>query len=154
MRYAGGWTVMVATLILVTQARAGVLDGMADRLSDRLGRAVENKVGRSGEQAVDEVFEETDDAIDCVADAPGCKAKPAASAPADEASVKCTGTDKACLRQAKTNGQKVEIVDEDPDTVRCSADDTACLRRARKSGQKVELTGGRSRAGRNRRAEK
>jgi len=135
------WAMIVATLVVMSHAQAGVLDGMADRLGDRLGRAVEDGVGRSGEKAVNKTFDKTEDAVNCVAGDPGCKAKPEASAPADEASMRCTTTDQACLRQAKANGQKVEIVDEDAlDTVRCSTEDTACLQRARKSGKKVELT--------------
>jgi len=55
-------------------------------------------------------------------------------------SVKCVITDSSCLKQAKTQGKKVEIVDEaDLDTLRCSVSDGDCLKRAKSLGKKVEI---------------
>lgn len=49
-------------------------------------------------------------------------------------------TDPACLKQAKAQGKKVEIVDEaDLDMLRRSISDPGCLKRAKSMGKKVEI---------------
>ena len=49
-------------------------------------------------------------------------------------------TDPGCLKQAKAQGKKVEIVDEaDLDTLRCASTDTDCLKRAKSMGKKVDI---------------
>jgi hypothetical protein len=54
--------------------------------------------------------------------------------------VKCLATDTGCLKQAKAQGKKVEVVDEaDLDTLRCATTDTECLKRAKSMGKKVEI---------------
>jgi hypothetical protein len=54
--------------------------------------------------------------------------------------MKCVLADTGCLKQAKTQGKKVEIVDEaELDTLRCTATDAECLKRAKSAGKKVEI---------------
>jgi hypothetical protein len=54
--------------------------------------------------------------------------------------VKCVVTDTACLKSAKQQGKKVDIVDEtELDTLRCTATDADCLKRAKALGKKVEI---------------
>jgi hypothetical protein len=54
--------------------------------------------------------------------------------------MKCVTTDTGCLKQAKAQGKKVELVDEaELDTLRCTATDADCLKRAKSTGKKVEI---------------
>ena len=54
--------------------------------------------------------------------------------------VKCVVTDTACLKSAKQQGKKVEIVEEaELDVLRCAATDAECLKRAKALGKKVEI---------------
>jgi hypothetical protein len=63
------------------------------------------------------------------------------SQPALSDSAKCVVTDTACLKQAKAQGKKVELVEEaDLDTLRCSVTDAECLKRAKAMGKKVEIS--------------
>ena len=49
-------------------------------------------------------------------------------------------TDTGCLKEAKAQGKKVELVDEtEVDTVRCAVTDGDCLKRAKSTGKKVEI---------------
>lgn len=62
------------------------------------------------------------------------------SAPSSSDSVKCVVTDTNWVKQAKTQGKKVELVDEaDLDTLRCSVSDGDCQKRAKALGKKVEI---------------
>jgi hypothetical protein len=62
------------------------------------------------------------------------------NAPTASDSVKCVATDTGCLKQAKAQGKKVELVDEaELDTLRCTATDADCLKRAKSTGKKVEI---------------
>ena len=59
------------------------------------------------------------------------------NAPAASDSVKCVATDTSCLKQARVQGKKVEIVDEaELDTLRCAISDADCLKRAKSMGKK------------------
>jgi hypothetical protein len=60
--------------------------------------------------------------------------------PATHDTMKCLITDSGCMKQAKAQHKKVEIVEEDQlDTLRCSTTDTDCLARAKTKGKKVEI---------------
>ena len=49
-------------------------------------------------------------------------------------------TDVVCLKQAKSLGKQVEIVDEeDLDKLRCAVTDIECLQKAKRLGKQVEI---------------
>ena len=115
------------------------LNSMLKGLGNQVGQTVEGRLSDTSDKAVNKAFDKTNDTVNCVAGDPGC-AKGSAT-PSTSGSVKCVATDVDCLKQAKANGQTVEIVDEgDLDTLRCSSQDAACLQRAKKLGKKVEIT--------------
>jgi hypothetical protein len=63
-----------------------------------------------------------------------------AEAPAAKDTMKCLVTDTGCMRQAKAQRKKVEIVEESElDTLRCAATDADCLKRAQAMGKKVDI---------------
>ena len=54
--------------------------------------------------------------------------------------MKCLVTDTGCMKEAKAQRKKVEIVEEHQlDTLRCSMIDTDCLTRAKAMGKKVDI---------------
>jgi len=60
--------------------------------------------------------------------------------PATNDTMKCLLTDTGCMKQAKAQRKKVEIVEEHQlDTLRCSTTDTDCLTRAKATGKKVDI---------------
>ena len=55
-------------------------------------------------------------------------------------SVTCAATDTDCLKQAKIQGKKVELVNEaELDALRCSVSASDCLKRAKSMGKNVEM---------------
>ena len=93
---------------------------MLDRLSDHVGKNVEQRLDGTSDKAVDHTFNGADQAVDCAAGDPKCAkaaggqgqgagVQPAAAG----GSAKCLATDVGCLKQAKAHGQTVEIVTED-----------------------------------------
>jgi hypothetical protein len=135
------WILMAAFSLLAAApaAQGQSLNSMLKDLGNHVGQTVEGRLNDTSDKAVNKAFDETNDTVGCVAGDPGC-AKGSAT-PSTSGSVKCVATDVDCLKQAKANGQTVEIVDEgDLDTLRCSSQDGACLQRAKKLGKKVELT--------------
>jgi hypothetical protein len=63
-----------------------------------------------------------------------------AEPPAAKDSIKCLVTDTGCMKEAKAQRKKVEIVEESElDVLRCAATDAGCLRRAQTLGKKVEI---------------
>jgi hypothetical protein len=134
------WTWALAFVVLIPPARAGMLDGLGQKVTGHIA----DRLGNSSNNAVDKAFDKTDDGINCAAGDTSCKAKAAAAAQpsaAPQGSVKCVATDVLCLQNAKAHGQTVEVVnEEDLDTLRCSSTDASCLQRAKKLGKKVEIT--------------
>jgi hypothetical protein len=60
--------------------------------------------------------------------------------PAANDTMKCLITDTGCMKQAKAQRKKVQIVEEHQlDTLRCSTTDTDCLARAKAQGKKVDI---------------
>jgi hypothetical protein len=131
------WMWPLAFVALVSPARAGMLDGLGQKITGH----VADRMGNSSNNVVDKAFDKTDDTVNCAAGDSSCKAKAAAQASDGAGSVKCVATDVLCLQNAKAHGQTVEVVnEEDLDTLRCSSTDTSCLQRAKKLGKKVEIT--------------
>jgi hypothetical protein len=131
------WMWPLAFVALVSPSRAGMLDGLGQKITGH----VADRMGNSSNNVVDKAFDKTDDTVNCAAGDSSCKAKAAAQASGGAGSVKCVATDVLCLQNAKAHGQTVEVVnEEDLDTLRCSSTDTSCLQRAKKLGKKVEIT--------------
>jgi hypothetical protein len=132
------WTWPLAFVALISPARAGMLDGLGQKITGHIA----DRMGSSSNNVVDKAFDKTDDSVNCAAGDSSCKAKAAAAQPSGGAgSVKCVATDVLCLQNAKAHGQTVEVVnEEDLDTLRCASTDTSCLQRAKKLGKKVEIT--------------
>jgi hypothetical protein len=129
------WTWPLAFVALISPARAGMLDGLGQKITGHIA----DRMGNSSNNVVDKAFDKTDDSVNCAAGDSSCKAKAAAAQPGN--TVKCVATDVLCLQNAKADGQTVQVVnDEDLDTLRCSSTDTGCLQRAKKLGKKVEIT--------------
>jgi hypothetical protein len=60
--------------------------------------------------------------------------------PAASDTMKCLVTDTGCMKQAKAQRKKVELVEESElDTLRCSVTDAECLKRAKAMGKKVDI---------------
>jgi hypothetical protein len=129
------WTWPLAFVALISPARAGMLDGLGQKITGH----ITDRMGSSSNNVVDKAFDKADDGVNCAAGDSACKAKAAAAQQGN--SVKCVATDVACLQTAKAHGQTVQIVnEEDLDTLRCSSSDTSCLQRAKKLGKKVEIS--------------
>ena len=63
-----------------------------------------------------------------------------AEVPNAKDTMKCLVTDAGCMKQAKAQRKKVEIVEEgELDTLRCSVTDANCLKRAKTIGKKVDI---------------
>jgi hypothetical protein len=124
------WKVIgfVVFSISAADASAQGWDGLLDRVGDRLGRRVEDRLSGTSESATDKVFDKADHTVGCAAGDRAC-------------GVKCVATDVGCLKNAQAQGHTVQIVTEDQLEIRrCSSSDTACLERASKAGKKVEIT--------------
>jgi hypothetical protein len=138
------WIWMFGLLAGVPAAQGQNWGGVLDRLSDHVGQTVEGRLQGTSDKAVNQAFDKTDGTVDCAAGDAKCAAQAASKqsqAAAAPASAKCVATDVSCLKQAKANGQTVEIVNEEElDTLRCSSQDASCLQRAKKLGKKVEIT--------------
>jgi hypothetical protein len=66
---------------------------------------------------------------------------PMAHTPVAKSSTKCRLSDTGCIKKAKAQRKKVEIVEErEPDMLRCSSRDAGCLRRAMATGGKVDIS--------------
>ncbi len=136
------------------------LEDMMDRVTDRAEKKAEDKINKTADDAVDDVFESTEEAVECAVTDKECqdKEKQKSSAPkkvknpqkpktaptvqteSASTSMKCVMTDVACLKEAKSLGKQVEIVDEaDLNVLRCTVTDVKCLRKAQRLGKPVEI---------------
>ena len=60
--------------------------------------------------------------------------------PATNDTMKCLVTDTGCMKEAKAQRKKVEIVEEQQlDTLRCASTDTNCIMRAKTMGKKINI---------------
>ena len=142
------WLWAVVLIAGASSVQAQGFGGMLDRLGAHVAQTVEDRAAGTTDKAVNGAFNKTDDTVDCVAGDPNCAPSAnqvkagAADAPAAlPATAKCLATDTACLKEAKANGQTVQIVTEDEvDTFHCASSDTKCLQRAQKLGKKVAIT--------------
>jgi len=140
MKQAWRWMWAAVLVAAVAVVHAQSWNGMLKGLGDHVSQTVEQRVNDSTDKAVNGAFDKANGSVDCAAGDPKCAAN-AGSTPAASGSAKCVATDVDCLKQAKANGQTVEIVnEEDLDTIRCSSSDSSCLQRAKKLGKKVEIT--------------
>ena len=145
MKRSYGWAIGLGLLLSASSAQAQNWGGMLDRLSDRVGQNVENRVGGASDKAVDKAFDKTEEQMDCATGDPNCvppaKQDAAGKPTALPSSAKCVATDVGCLKTAKAQGQTVEIVEEaELDVIRCASTDTKCLKRAKQLGKPVEIT--------------
>jgi hypothetical protein len=149
MRQEWKWIWAFGLVASAATAQAQGWNHMIDRLSDRVGKNVEQHLNGASDKAVDGTFNAADQAVNCTAGDPNCaKATGQQGQGAGSAvhagvggSAKCLATDVSCLKQAKAHGQTVEIVTEDElDTLQCSSRDANCLKRAKQLGKKVEIT--------------
>lgn len=125
------------------------LGEVVDRVTDRAEKKAEDRVNEAADDAVDDTFNKTEEAVDCALTDKVCIQKeeakksqqmPAVSTGSSAATMKCVVTDVACLKEAKSLGKQVEIVDEeDLDKLRCAVTDVACLQKAKQLGKQVEL---------------
>jgi len=133
-----GAGVFASVMLAAVAAYGQDFGGMLDRLGDSMQKKTEDRVQQGANKAVDSVFDSTEETVKSAGQGSTEAAKPA---PAAKNVAKCLATDTSCLKQAKANGQMVEIVtEEELDTMRCSTDDVGCLQRAKQLGKKVELT--------------
>ncbi len=144
--------ILSMSLGLASQVNADFFDAlgdMVDRVTDRAEQKAEDRMNERLDEAVDSTFESTDEAVDCALTDEKCRqekeASPAAAVPGvnaggSSATMKCVITDVACLKEAKSLGKQVEIVDEeDLDVFRCKVTDVACLQKAKQLGKQVEI---------------
>lgn len=129
--------ILTICLGLASQANAGFLDKlgeMADRIGDRAEQKAEDRLG-----------DRADDAVDCALTDKECRQKKKVQKPpvhtgSSSATAKCVVTDVACLKEAKSLGKQVEIVDEENlDKFRCAVTDIECLQKAKQLGKQVEI---------------
>ncbi|MEX0830593.1 MAG: hypothetical protein WD032_10165 [Nitrospirales bacterium] len=125
------------------------LGEMVDRVTDRTERKAEERANKAADDAVDSTFNKTEEAVDCAITDKECIQKkevkkttpyPAVNLENFSTTMKCVVTDVACLKEAKSLGKKVEIVDEeDLDKLRCTVTDIECLQNAKRLGKQVEI---------------
>ena len=125
------------------------LGEMVDRVTDRAEKKAEDRVNEAADDAVDSTFNKTEQAVDCTLTDKECiqrkevqksQISPAMSLRNSSITIKCVVTDVACLKEAKSLGKKVEIVDEeDLDKLRCTVTDIECLQKAKRLGKQVEI---------------
>ncbi len=131
------WLFAAAMLAGASTAQAQDFGGFFERLGDSMQKKTEDRVQQSAEDAVDSVFDTTEDKVKSPGEGTGQAGGP--KAPASNVA-RCLATDTACLKQAKARGQVVEILsEEEVDTLKCSTEDAKCLQRAKQLGKKVEL---------------
>jgi hypothetical protein len=114
MRRFGRSVLVLSLLVSGADARAGMFDGVLDRLGESVGRRTETL----GHRAIDGVFDHADAAVECAV------------------------RDQACLKRAREEGKPVRLVDEDESDVgpvKCSSGDLGCLQQAQKLGRMVEI---------------
>ena len=145
MKRSYRWTIALGMLAWAPGAQAQNWDGMLDRLTDRVGQNVEDRVGGVSDKAVNKAFDKTEEQMDCATGDPNCvppaKQDAAGTRAAPASSAKCVATDVGCLKTAKAQGLTVEIVEEEElDVMRCASTDTKCLKRAKQLGKPVEIT--------------
>src|SRR5215470_5891217 len=141
MKQPWQWIWVFGMLAVAPTAQAQNWSGVLNRLGDHAAQTVEQRLNATSDKAVNKAFDKGDTTVDCAAGDPNCAKGTGAQPAAPSGSAKCVATDVSCLKQAKANGQTVEIVnEEDLDTLRCSSTDAGCLQRAKKLGKKVEIT--------------
>ena len=141
--------ILTICLGLASQANADFFDKlgeMVDRVTDRAAQKTEERIGDEADEAVDSAFDNTEEAVDCALTDKECIQKkepqkpPVVHSGSSSATMKCVVTDVACLKEAKSLGKQVEIVDEeDVDKLRCTVTDIACLQKAKRLGKQVEI---------------
>lgn len=137
---------------LASQANADFFDRlgeMVDRVTDRAEQKAEERVSDAADDAVDSTFDNTEEAVDCALTDKECSQteevqkpqnSPVVNTGSSSATMKCAVTDVACLKEAKSLGKQVEIVDEeDLDKLRCTVTDIECLQKAKRLGKQVEI---------------
>lgn len=144
--------ILTIGLGLASPANADFFDKlgeMVDRVTDRAEKKAEGRVNDAADDAVDSTFNKTEEAVDCAITDKECiqkkevkkpKLSPAVNSGNSSATMKCVVSDVACLKEAKSLGKRVEIVDEvDLDNLRCTVTDIECLQNAKRLGKQVEI---------------
>jgi dsDNA-binding SOS-regulon protein len=141
--------ILTICLGLASQANADFFDKlgeMVDRVTDRAAQKAEERVDDAADEAVDSTFDNTEEAVNCALTDKECSQKKEAQKPpvvhteSSSATMKCLVTDVVCLKQAKSLGKQVEIVDEeDLDKLLCAVTDIECLQKAKRLGKQVEI---------------
>ena len=143
---------MILSMAFVSQVNADFFDALGDvvdRVTDRAGQKAEERINEAADDAVDSTFDNTEEAVDCALTDKECiqkkeaqkpKTSPVVNTGSSSATMKCVLTDVVCLKEAKSLGKQVEIVDEeDLEKLRCSVTDIECLQKAKRLGKQVEL---------------
>ncbi len=139
-------------LAMASQANADFFDKlgeMVDRVTDRAEQKAEERVNEAADDAVDSTFDNTEEAVDCALTDKEClqkeetkktKTSPVVNTGSSPATMKCVVTDVSCLKEAKSLGKQVEIIDEEElDKLRCTVTDIECLKKAKRLGKQVEI---------------
>ena len=143
---------VVLSMAIFSEANADFFDKlgqMVDRVTDRAEQKAEEGLNERADEAVDSTLESTDEAVDCALTDKECiqkeevktpKTSPVVNTGSSSVTMKCVLTDVVCLKEAKSLGKQVEIVDEeDLEKLRCSVTDIECLQKAKRLGKQVEL---------------
>lgn len=95
----------------------GDLDGLMGRAAESAKRKAQDRVNQNIDQSIDKAIKKTEDTVKCVA------------------------TDRECLRHAKEEGKRVEMVEVPTanDTMKCLVTDTGCMKQAKAQRMKVAL---------------
>lgn len=93
---------LVLASILSASAAWAQFDGILNRLEDRLGKKIEDRMGGAQDKVIDKTFDKAEGTVSCAAGDPSCDKPKGGTA-------KCAASDRTCLSQAKANGQTVEI---------------------------------------------
>jgi hypothetical protein len=114
-RYRLGGGVVLALAGTTVQVQ-GIFDGVLEKAKKSAEQKARDRLNQRIDQTIDQGMNKTEEAVQCLA------------------------TDTGCLKQARAQGRKVEVVDEaELDTLRYAVTDADCLKRAKSMGKKVEI---------------
>ncbi len=149
MRFSFIFGIIMVAIALVSPVNADFLDRLVDGVIGKAEKKAEDRVNEAAEDVVDSTFDNTEEAVDCALTDKECiqkeeTQKPKKSFPvktgSSQETMECVLTDVGCLKEAKSLGKQVEIIDEeDLDKLRCTVTDIECLKKAKRLGKQVEI---------------